>query len=91
MYLTLLGLNHNSAPIDIREQFAIQEDQYNGLYLAILSKDVSECCIISTCNRVEFYIFTDDDVSKETFLEIIEDAMSVDKNKLAEQDRKSVV
>ena len=84
MYLTLLGLNHNSAPIDIREQFAIQEDQYNGLYLAILSKDVSECCIISTCNRVEFYIFTDDDVSKETFLEIIEDAMSVDKNKLAE-------
>ncbi len=84
MYLTLLGLNHNSASIDIREQFAIQEDQYNKLYKTILSKNVSECCILSTCNRVEFYIFTDEDISKDIFLEIIEDAMNVDRSKLDE-------
>jgi len=61
MQLALLGLNHNSAPVEVREKLAISEDRFAELYAEILSEDrIYEALILSTCNRVEFYIVTDD-------------------------------
>lgn len=54
MSLSLLGLNHNSAPIDVRERLAIPQ---GGLADATRSlvhhPGVREGLILSTCNRVE--------------------------------------
>ena len=55
--LTLVGLNHRSAPLDLREQLAMSGE---GILLALerLCSDpaVSEAFILSTCNRVEFLV-----------------------------------
>ncbi len=54
MSLSLLGVNHNSAPIDVRERLAIPQ---GGLAAATRSlvhhPGVHEGLILSTCNRVE--------------------------------------
>lgn len=54
MSLSLLGVNHNSAPIDVRERLAIPQ---GGLAEATRSlvrhPGVREGLILSTCNRVE--------------------------------------
>lgn len=61
MQLAVLGLNHKTAPVDIREKFSInQESVVDGLqhiddYGAIL-----EAVILSTCNRSEIYAVLDD-------------------------------
>lgn len=56
MSLLALGLNHKTAPIDIREQASFSQDTL-GYSLRELKKinGVNEAAIISTCNRTEIY------------------------------------
>lgn len=56
MPILALGLNHHTAPIDIRERAAIGEGQL-GHALKTLRQinTVQEAAIISTCNRTEIY------------------------------------
>lgn len=54
MNYTLLGLNHKTAPIEVREKFAISEARLPHALQALRSMEgVEEAFIISTCNRVE--------------------------------------
>src|ERR1041385_4072219 len=56
MHLLLAGLNHRTAPIEVREQFAVPEQRLAGALAAIReSAALSECAILSTCNRTEVY------------------------------------
>jgi glutamyl-tRNA reductase len=48
----LIGLNHHSAPLKLREQMAQTEDDLRRM-LASLALD--EAAIVSTCNRLEIY------------------------------------
>jgi glutamyl-tRNA reductase len=54
MNLVLVGLNHKTAPIEIRERFSMTEGAM-GEALCRLKADpqVEEVAIVSTCNRVE--------------------------------------
>lgn len=54
MNIVLVGLNHKTAPIEIREHFSMTEARM-GEALCRLKSDpqVEECVIVSTCNRVE--------------------------------------
>ena len=54
MTVLLLGVNHETAPVGIREQLAISADQI-PLVLSHLGAEVGEIAIISTCNRTEVY------------------------------------
>ncbi len=56
MEIVVLGLNHHSAPVELRERVAFQKEQL-PVALSALKKElfVSECVILSTCNRVELY------------------------------------
>jgi len=61
MRLKLIGLSHRTAPINIREQVTIQEDllrEANRLYRDSVSAE--ETMLLSTCNRVEAYLFGPD-------------------------------
>jgi glutamyl-tRNA reductase len=54
MTLALIGVNHKTAPIELRERIAISRDDLAGVTRALASlPGVSECMIMSTCNRVE--------------------------------------
>ena len=82
MQLTVIGLNHNSAPIDIREKFAVHENMLENQYNKILNNErIYEAMILSTCNRVEYYAVTDDYVCSLRLLSsIIEDNSVQDSN-----------
>jgi glutamyl-tRNA reductase len=61
MQLQILGLNHNTAPVEIREQVVFAGDEV-GRALARLAEieGVDEAVLLSTCNRTEFYVVTSD-------------------------------
>lgn len=56
MPLIALGLNHHTAPVDIRERAAIAEGQLGNALKTLQDVDpVKEAAIVSTCNRTEIY------------------------------------
>ncbi len=61
MNIVLAGLNHRTAPVEVRERFALS-DEAIGEALYRLNKDplIQEVLILSTCNRVEVYAVVDD-------------------------------
>lgn len=61
MPLHILGLNHNTAPVEIREQvFYSGDDIARALGKLVQLQGIDEAVILSTCNRTEFYLETDD-------------------------------
>lgn len=54
MTVLLLGVNHETAPVAIREQLAISAE-HTPAVLQQLSPLVGEVAVVSTCNRTEFY------------------------------------
>jgi glutamyl-tRNA reductase len=60
MTLTLIGVNHKTAPIELRERIAIGREDLTDATRALASiPGVAECMIVSTCNRVELIAMTD--------------------------------
>jgi glutamyl-tRNA reductase len=56
MPLFALGLNHHTAPLDIRERVSFQPEVLGGaLHDLTRSRRVPEAAILSTCNRTELY------------------------------------
>ncbi len=56
MNLITLGVNHETAPVDIRETVSFTADQaHNAISELKALALVSECIILSTCNRTEIY------------------------------------
>jgi glutamyl-tRNA reductase len=54
--LLLLGLNHTTAPLEVREKLAFNAQQCRHALAAFRSKfEQCEAVLLSTCNRVELY------------------------------------
>ncbi len=52
--LAVIGVNHKTAPIELREKIAISRDDLPEVTRALAAlPGVAECMIVSTCNRVE--------------------------------------
>jgi glutamyl-tRNA reductase len=54
-----LGLNHTTAPLDLRGRFAFAPTQLPDAlraFRARLSRDAPEAALVSTCNRTELYL-----------------------------------
>jgi glutamyl-tRNA reductase len=58
--IILVGLSHHSAPVEMRERFALAADTLEASLLALRNGPLSECAIISTCNRLEIYALAKD-------------------------------
>jgi glutamyl-tRNA reductase len=60
MTLALIGVNHKTAPIELRERIAISRDELPETTRALAeTPGVEECMIVSTCNRVELLAAVD--------------------------------
>jgi len=62
MPLQILGLNHNTAPVELREQVVFAGDEIQralGQLKAL--QGVEEAVLLSTCNRTEFYVVSESD------------------------------
>lgn len=66
MNLIVLGLNHKTAPVEIREKLAFdnQESIREGLKKLTQTEGIKEAVIVSTCNRVEVYVCTNGENEK---------------------------
>ncbi|MEW5851159.1 MAG: glutamyl-tRNA reductase [Myxococcota bacterium] len=57
MDLVCVGLNHRSAPVEIREKVAFRAERIPANLKSLLSRHaLKEAVILSTCNRVEIYV-----------------------------------
>ena len=60
MTLFVAGLSHRNAPVELREQLAVDEDKLRELLRDVAATGVvREALILSTCNRVEVYAIAD--------------------------------
>ncbi len=57
MKILLTGLNHRSAPIELRERLVV-EDPAPALRKLVAEEEVDEAVLLSTCNRVELIALT---------------------------------
>lgn len=56
MTINILGINHNTAPVEVREQVAISETAQPDTLRDIRNlSGVTEALVLSTCNRTEIY------------------------------------
>ncbi len=65
MPLKILGLNHNTAPVEIREKVVFAGEEIAYALRDVRDIDgVDEAVLLSTCNRTEFYVMADDDARR---------------------------
>jgi glutamyl-tRNA reductase len=61
MRICHIGLNHKTAPVELRERLAVHEDEISDiLQQSIESPAIREAALLSTCNRVEMTVVTHD-------------------------------
>lgn len=56
MQLYTIGVNHTTAPIEIRENVAFGADSIREALSNLTNKKAAEAAILSTCNRTEIYV-----------------------------------
>lgn len=66
-HICLLGLNHRTAPVEVRERYALPDPDPKEQGLISAHSGIKEAMILSTCNRVEFLAVgrADGDLVKE--------------------------
>ena len=61
--IVLVGLDHRSAPVSVRERLAFAEDEVPAVLKRLCEEDgIEEAVILSTCNRVEVVVRTRDGI-----------------------------
>ena len=64
MQLIVLGLNHKTAPVEVREGFNFSADRIARILRRLRNYDnLDEAVLLSTCNRTEFYMVLEEPVS----------------------------
>ena len=74
MSIITLGLNHKTAPVDLRERLAFSPESLpNAVKSLSALKEISEAAILSTCNRTELYcaIHPAQDLTQQAIEQII--------------------
>ncbi len=67
MHVLLLGINHHSAPLELREALAMDGTAVLARLREICADPViAEAAILATCNRTELYVGTPDPPAAET-------------------------
>ena len=83
--LFLLGINHDTAPVDLRERLSFSEGDLSETLVALSTRPgCGEAVVLSTCNRVELYVRCDDlDEARTELTRFLSDFHGVDPAALA--------
>jgi glutamyl-tRNA reductase len=65
MSITVLGVNHRTAPLEVRERFAHTAGEVSQALERVLAAGARGGVLLSTCNRTEFYLAEPDDAVPE--------------------------
>ena len=83
MEILVLGLNHKSAPLHIREKVAFPENEIAAPLRSINEiSGIRENLIVSTCNRVEILLAAESGKSAEEVKDFLADHHGLDRNEL---------
>ncbi|OPX56708.1 glutamyl-tRNA reductase [Oceanospirillum multiglobuliferum] len=67
MSLIAFGINHKTAPVEIRERVAFTPEQLEGAFAQLKQHPlITEATVVSTCNRTELYCVLDDQAQSAT-------------------------
>jgi glutamyl-tRNA reductase len=69
MRLALAGINHSTAPVELREKLAFRLEEIPAALAAMQARGAREALILSTCNRVEVTAALADDITADTLVE----------------------
>ncbi len=70
--LVVIGLNHRTAPIEVREHFWMNpERQREALSALSRSEGIEEAFVFSTCNRTEFVVWGDATLAENSVLRFL--------------------
>ena len=80
MKTILWGVNHKTAPVEVRERLAIATEQLGDVTRQLLeTPGMRECLVLSTCNRVEFLTTHDErEAAAPDVLRFLERHFSID-------------
>lgn len=72
MNLFCIGINHRTAPLDVREQVWYSNEEIRRLLPSLKANNLRECVFVSTCNRTELYgVALETDLSSATFEKLL--------------------
>jgi glutamyl-tRNA reductase len=55
-----VGVEHTTAPLSVRERVALEPDEILEVSPGLVREAIVEAAILSTCNRTELYLWSDD-------------------------------
>src|SRR6185295_12360509 len=61
MGIKVLGVNHRTAPLEVRERFAHGAHEVPAALARVIAAGASGGVLLSTCNRTEFYLQAEDE------------------------------
>ena len=70
-FFSITGLNHKTAPVELREKLSFAGDNYEGAIKELKeSNELDEFALLSTCNRTEF-LFRSDHNGDQTIIDFL--------------------
>jgi glutamyl-tRNA reductase len=84
MHLAVLGINHKTAPVELREKVSLNEEKCTVLSQELLDDaGIMECVPLSTCNRTEIYVVASrPEVGRREVLGALSDIAGVQRREL---------
>ncbi|MFC1591012.1 glutamyl-tRNA reductase [Thermodesulfobacteriota bacterium] len=88
MHIILVGLNHKTAPVEIREKCAFTKIQLLDMYRVLKRSDIVDAAVILvTCNRTEIYAAVRDVAAGfEILCSTLQDHAGMEKTKLGQYE-----
>jgi glutamyl-tRNA reductase len=81
MQLNLVGINHQTAPLAIREKAAISSERLADA-LSLLHSHIPQGVILSTCNRTEVYTVASNEDAEKATLDFLKAMLEIPDNEL---------
>lgn len=83
MSFLAFGINHNTAPVDVREKVAFDLQKIGQALRSLIAQpEVSEAVILSTCNRTEIYCTGDKPLEVPSLLSWLAEFHQVDQSSI---------
>lgn len=83
MLIAVAGMNHRSAPIEVRERVAFAPCAGRNFVRRLREEGVvAEAVLVSTCNRTELYAVVEDEGARWRMLDAIADERQIDRETL---------
>lgn len=77
MDILVVGLNHRTSPVELREKLAFNMAEAQGFYEKLLDyRKIREAVLLSTCNRVEIYSWANEG-GEDHIISILEESKGI--------------